>query len=251
MNGKDLPRLVFTTDVNGTTTPENTFGELVRSEGLYDRMANLMTMYTTGRATFSEALPQMRELAASVDRERLEGYARKMALFPGVRKTLDRVTGSRNVRAYAALSTTGFAGLMALVNKYLHGGRLAVAGADVLVDLLSPEEKKCICGFIASEEDKVRILDGLIEKHEPHQGLVFHVGDTLGDFPGLVHAAAKGGLGIAFCPNQPLKERIDSLEKDIRKNIACVHPKADIGPDYGEVLDIVEERVRKTVGVKL
>ena len=28
-------------------------------------------------------------------------------------------------------------------------------------------------------------------------------------------------------------------------------PKADIGPDYGEVLEIVEERVEKTVGAQL
>ena len=38
---------------------------------------------------------------------------------------------------------------------------------------------------------------------------------------------------------------------DIRRNIACVYPKADIGPDYCEVLEIVEEQVRETTGERL
>jgi len=113
----ERPRIVVATDVNGTTTPHNTIAELVWANGLFDEMQELIKSYTSGSCKFSDVLPRMKDLAAGVDRSRLDSYARKMPLYAGVATTLDELAQSENVEAKVALSTTGFAGLMALVNK--------------------------------------------------------------------------------------------------------------------------------------
>ena len=142
--GGKRPTIVVTTDVNGTTTPHNTFGELVRADGLFDEMEKLMKSYTSGSCKFSDVLPKMKHLASDVDRSRLEAYAHEMPLYPGVTKTFDDLTQSENVDTKVALSTTGFGGLLALVNKFRHGSLLTVAASPVLVHLLREEEKSCL-----------------------------------------------------------------------------------------------------------
>jgi phosphoserine phosphatase len=108
----EKPTIIVTTDVNGTTTPDNTFGELVRPDGLFDEMEQLMKSYTSGSCKFSAVLPRMKHLSGGVDRSRLESYAHKIPLYTGVTTTLDALTQSGNVDAKVALSTTGFAGLI-------------------------------------------------------------------------------------------------------------------------------------------
>jgi phosphoserine phosphatase len=244
-------RMVFTTDVNGTTTPENTFGELVRPDNRHRQMVDLMNRYTTGAALFSEILPQMRSLADRVDRARLESYARKLPLFPGVKTCLNRLGSSHNVACCMALSTTGFSGLMALVNKYHHDSMMYVAASEVLVHLLTPAERKCLIRPIAEETDKVRILQDLIKMYRPDHGLLFHVGDTLGDFPAIVFAAKNDGLGIAFCPNDALNRHVRELAPEVRKNIAVILPHPKNGPDYAVVCKVIEDRVREIFRTQL
>ncbi len=53
MTGKDIPRIVFTTDANGTTMPGNMFAELVRADGKREEMAHLMKPCTAGECGFS------------------------------------------------------------------------------------------------------------------------------------------------------------------------------------------------------
>jgi phosphoserine phosphatase len=243
MTIKPKPRMVLTTDVNGTTTPDNTFAEIVRSDGHYDRMAELMKRYTTGQCLFSEVFPEMEKLICRVDRDRIKDYVQAMPLFVGVEKTFETLISSKNINSAIALSTTGFGGLIVLMNKYRHGFKLKVAASPGLLNCLTMAEKTCLIRMILSENDKTLVLDDLIKIHNPDSGLIFHIGDTLGDFPGLIHAAQKGGVGIAFCPNDTLKKRINALSHHLKAQIIQITPKPDIGPDYSDVLNIVARRV--------
>jgi phosphoserine phosphatase len=243
--------VVVTTDVNGTTTPDNTFGELVRPDGLFDEMESLMKGYTSGSCKFSAVLPKMKQLAEGVDRSRLESYARQMPLYGGVTATVDEVTHSDNINAKVALCTTGFAGLMALVNKFRHGYSLIVAASPVLVHLLSQEEKSCLTRPITDEEEKVKVIDDLVNSHRPNMQLLFHVGDTMGDFPAIKYAAELGGTGIAFDPNEPLKVSISGLSGNLRKRICAVNFPSDEKPDYTKVGDVIRETVWKAVRVQV
>lgn len=243
---KPIPRIIFTTDVNGTTTPDNTFAELVRPDNMHEQMSQLMESYTTGLCKFSDVLPEMEKLARYVDRLRLESYAKQMPLFHGVEETLRQLTDTRFFEAKVTLSTTGFAGLMVLLNKFRHGLRLRVAASPVFLNFLSGQERKCLMGAITEENDKTRVMDELISTHVPEPGMIFHVGDTMGDFPALVHTAKKGGTGIAFCPNESLKTRIHAIDPAIKKRIAIVNPIPGKGPDYFEVFRIVQNKIRKS-----
>jgi phosphoserine phosphatase len=245
------PRLVLTTDVNGTITPDNTFAEIVRPDGHSDQMANLMKRYTTGQCSFSDVFPKMEKLICGVDRTRITDYVLNMPLFAGVEKTFDVLTSLENIETSIALSTTGFGGLIALMNKYRHGFKLKVAASPALLTCLTNAEKTCVIRMILSENDKTLVLDDLIKIHNPDPGLIFHVGDTLGDFPGLIHAIQKGGVGIAFCPNDALKKRIKALSHHLRAEIIQIIPKPDIVPDYSNVLDIVAQKLRKKTNLSI
>lgn len=240
---KSKPRLLLTTDVNGTITSDNTFAEIVRSDGHYYRMAELMKLYTTGQRSFSDVFPEMKKLTYGVNRDRIKNYVMTMPLFAGVEKAFETLLSSESVDSTIALSTTGFGGLIALLNKYRHGFKLKVAASPALLDCLTNDEKTCLTRMILSENDKTLVLDDLIKAHDPDPCLIFHVGDTLGDFPGLVHAVKKGGIGIAFCPNNVLKKRISFLNHHLRTHIVQITPEPEIGPDYSDVLNIVAKRV--------
>jgi phosphoserine phosphatase len=247
----ERPKIIVTTDVNGTTTPDNTFGELVRADGLFDRMENLMKDYTSGGCRFSSVLPKMKQLAAGVDRLRLESYARGMPLYNGVISTFDDLSQSGNVDARCALSTTGFAGLMALVNKIRHRSLFSVAASPALVDLLNQEEKYCLIRPITDEEEKVQVIDDLISLHRPGKCNIFHIGDTMGDFPALKHAAELGGTGVAFNPNGPLRVSISRLPRDVRTRICEINFTDQETPDYTKVGDIIRVAVWKTLRTQL
>ncbi|MEW5736449.1 MAG: hypothetical protein AB1921_16510 [Thermodesulfobacteriota bacterium] len=244
------PRLVFTTDLNGTTTPENTFAALMADEEKKAAMRALMGEYTTGRKRFADVLPEMERLAAGVTRERALSYAGAMPYFSGVEETLVGLLGSSRVDALAAYSTTGFAGLVALISVRRHQGRLRAAASPVLRDLLTEEERRLLLRPIRAEGDKAKVLDDLCREHRPSPGLVFHVGDTLGDLPGIMHAAGLGGLGIAFCPNRELREAMENMAPALRENLRVVEP-GPAGPDYGRVGELVAERVRSACGQAL
>jgi len=244
-SSRERPRIIVTTDVNGTTTPHDTFGELVSADGLFDEMQELMKSYTSGSCKFSTVLPKMRHLAAGVDRERLDSYAHKMPLYPGVTTIFNNLAQSKNVEAILALSTTGFAGLMALVNKFRHRFLLGVAASPVLINLLSQEERSCLIRPITDEEEKVEVLDDLVNLHRPDRRLLFHVGDTMGDFAAIRHTAELGGTGIAFNPNKPLKKSISGLSRDLRKRICEIEFGVDAKPDYTGVGDIIKDSVWK------
>jgi phosphoserine phosphatase len=237
------PRLVLTTDVNGTISPDNTFAELVRPDNRHQQMAKLMKGYTTGAASFSEVLPLMVSLADRIDRQRLDSYTREISLFSGVKRCLNSLAISEIINSCLAFSTTGFAGLMALLNSYHHKSMLKVAASMVLVNFLTSKERKCLIRPITEENDKVLVLRDLIESHRPHPGLIFHVGDTLGDFPGLVFAAECNGIGIAFCPNEPLVKRIQDLQADVRKKFVIIRPSMASNPDYLKVFEVIQERL--------
>jgi phosphoserine phosphatase len=247
----ERPRIVVTTDVNGTTTPHNTFGELVRADGLFGEMEKLMKSYTSEGSKFSAVLPQMKHLASAVDRSRLESYAKKMPLYAGVTTTFDELIQSDNVDVKIALSTTGFAGLMALVNKFRHRSLLSVAASPVLVHLLGEEEKSCLIRPITAEEEKVRLIDDLLNLHRPNGQLLFHIGDTTGDFLPIRYAAELGGTGVAFNPNEPLKAGISSLSKDLRARIREIDFSDDEKPDFARVGDVIKESVWKTLRTEL
>lgn len=250
MNG-ERPRIVFTTDVNGTTTPVNTFAELVKPFGRAGEMTGLMSDYTTGKASFADVLPRMRVLADVVDRNRLWEVAQNLPFFPGALETLSRISSSPAVNAAAALSTTGFAGLIALLNALRHGGRLKVAASPVLVELLTDSEKSALIRPILAESHKTLVMDDLVAIHRPAPGLVFHVGDTLGDFDGIRHAAETGGLGIAFNPNAPLASRLNGLAGPTRKNIRHLVFAPGDQPDYTRVLSAVNERLWKNRRIEI
>jgi phosphoserine phosphatase len=239
----EIPRIVVTTDVNGTTTPHNTFAELVRAEGLFDEMETLMQSYASGRCSFSTVLPRMKHLAGGVDRSRLESYAHEMPLYKGVTKIFDELSHSENIDSKVALSTTGFAGLMALVNKLRHGSLLSVAASPVLVHLLSQKEKSCLIRAITDEQEKVMVIDDLANSHRPNSQLLFHIGDTMGDFVAIKHAAELGGIGICFNPNEALKARIGDLSSELRTRICAIAFAADEEPNYAAVGDIIKEKV--------
>jgi phosphoserine phosphatase len=239
----ERPRIVVTTDVNGTTTPHNTFAELVRVDGLFDEMETLMQRYTSGRCSFSAVLPKMRHMAAGVDRSRLELYAHSMPMYTGVPEIFEELTKSENVDSMVALSTTGFAGLMALVNKLRHGSLLSVAASPVFVHLLSQRERSCLIREITDEQEKVMVIDDLVNSHRPHSRLLFHIGDTMGDFLAIEHAAELGGIGICFNPNEALKTRIRDLSSELRIRICEIAFAADEEPNYAVVGDIIKEKV--------
>jgi phosphoserine phosphatase len=235
--------MIITTDVNGTTTPDNTFAELVRPDGLFDAMEALMKSYTSGSCKFSAVLPRMKRLAAGVDRPRLESYAQAMPLYTGVTKTFDELIESENLDSKLALSTTGFAGLVALVNKFRHGAMFSVAASPVLVHLLSQEEKSCLIRAITDEEEKMQVIDDLVNLHKPSKQLLFHIGDTMGDFLAIKHAAELGGIGVGFNPNEPLKASISSLPQSLRTRICEIDFAADEESDYTKVGDVIKETV--------
>jgi len=239
----EKPRIVVTTDVNGTTTPHNTFAELVRADGLSDEMAELMRGYTSGQCRLSDVLPRMKHLAGGVDRQRLESYAGTMPLYAGVTKTFDQLTQSENLDAKMGFSTTGFAGLMVLVNKMRHRSLLSVAASPVLIELLYEEEKSCLIRSITDEEEKSRVIDDLVGLYSPNSDLVFHIGDTMGDFPGIRHAAELGGIGIGFNPNEALRTNIAGLSKDIRSRVCEISFPPGEEPDYVKVGDVIRETV--------
>ena len=247
----EIPRIVLTTDVNGTTTPHNSFAELVRADGLFDEMERLMQSYTSGSCGFSVVLPRMKNLALGVDRSRLASYAQEMPLYKGVVETLEKLTQSENLDAQVALSTTGFAGLMALVNRFRHGSLLRVAASPVLVHLLSQREKSCLIRAITDEQEKIKVIDDLIALHRPSSQLLFHIGDTMGDFSAIKHAAERGGIGIGFKPNKALKERLSGLSRDLRARICEIDFEADQKPDYNKVADVIKETIWKRLGVEL
>jgi phosphoserine phosphatase len=248
---KERPGIIVATDVNGTTTPHNTFAEIVRPDGLFDRMEKLVGSYTSGNSSFSAALPRMRHLASAVDREGLETYARTMPLYRGVTTTIDKLIQSENVDAKVALSTTGFAGLMALVNKFRHGSLTAVAASPVLDHLLNQEEQSCLIRPITDEKEKVHVLDDLTNLHRRNWHLVFHIGDTMGDFPAIKHAAELGGIGIAFRPNKPLKASISGVSKNLRRRICEIDFVPEENPDYNKVGDVIKQEVWKVFKVQL
>jgi phosphoserine phosphatase len=193
----------------------------------------------------------MRDLAAGVDRYRLETYAKAMPLHAGVVTTLDDLTRSENVDAKLALSTTGFAGLMALVNKFHHTFSLAVAASPALGHLLSQHEKSCLIRSITDEEEKVRVLDDLTSLHEPDKHLLFHIGDSMGDFLVIRHVAAVGGIGIAFNPNKPLKVSIAGESRNIRTRICELDFPPGENPNYTRVGDVIREELWKVLRVQL
>lgn len=247
----EIPRIVVTTDVNGTTTPHNTFAELVRAEGLFDEMETLMKGYTSGSCKFSTVLPRMKHLAAGVDRSRLESYAHALPLYKGVTHTFDELTQSENLDSKVALSTTGFAGLMALVNKLRHGSLLGVAASPVLGHLLSQKEKSCLIRAITDEQEKVKVIDDLVSLHRPNSQLLFHIGDTMGDFLAIKHSAELGGIGVGFNPNEPLKARISRLSRNLRTRICEINFASDEEPDYNRVGDVIKETVWKRVRTQI
>ncbi|UCG80314.1 MAG: hypothetical protein JSV60_10175 [Desulfobacterales bacterium] len=247
----ERPRIVVTTDVNGTTTPDNTFAELVRADGLFDAMEALMKRYTSGSCKFSTVLPRMRRLAAGVDRRRLESYAHAMPLYTGVAETFEQLTQSDKLDVKVALSTTGFAGLMALVNKLRHRSLLSVAASPVLVRLLSQKEKASLIRAITDEKQKVKVMDDLANLHKPSKQLFFHIGDTMGDFLAIRHAAELGGTGVGFNPNEPLKSSISSLPKSFRTRICEIDFAADEEPDYTRVGDVIRETVWERLRTEL
>jgi phosphoserine phosphatase len=248
---RERPRIVVTTDVNGTTTPHNTFAELVRAEGLFDEMETLMKSYTSGSCRFSAVLPRMKHLARGVDRSRLESYAHALPLHKGVTKIFDELSHSENIDSKVALSTTGFAGLMALVNKLRHGSLLSVAASPVLVHLLSQKEKSCLIRAITDEQEKVQVIDDLENLHGASKGLLFHIGDTMGDFLAIKHAAELGGIGVGFNANKPLKARISGLSRDLRTRICEIDFASDEEPDYTRVGDVIKETVWKRVRTQI
>ncbi len=250
-SGRKRPTVLVSTDVNGTTTPHNTFSELVRADGLFDEMNMLMKSYTNGNCRFSDVLPRMKHLAAGIDRGRLESYARQMPLYPGVTTTLDGLTRSENLDARVALSTTGFAGLMALVNKFRHSFLLTVAASPVLVHLLNEKEQSCLIRPVTDEEEKAHVIDDLRSRHRPSRRLLFHVGDTMGDFLAIKHAAELGGMGVAFKPNEALKASILNLPKGLRKRICEIDFRSHETPDYTKVGDVIRETVWETLGTEL
>ncbi|MGD9022606.1 MAG: hypothetical protein PVJ62_02385 [Deltaproteobacteria bacterium] len=244
-------KIIVTTDVNGTTTPHNTFAELVRSDGLFDQMKILMKAYTSGTATFSAVLPKMKRLTQGVDRLRVESYARNMPLHKGVKETFDALMRARNIDAKLALSTTGFAGLMALVNKHRHGSLFGVAASPVLVHLLNSDEKACLIRAVTDEKDKIRVIDDLATLHRPNKQLIFHIGDTMGDFFAIKHAAQRGGVGIAFNPNKELEINISRLPKSLKPGIREIAFRTDEEPDYCRVLDMIKEVVWERLRLEL
>jgi phosphoserine phosphatase len=251
MSADEKPRIVFTTDVNGTTTPDNTFAELVRADGLFGEMAALMGGYTAGQCRFSDVLSEMKQLAWRVDRERLESYAGRMPLYAGVIETLDELSRSESVNAKLALSTTGFAGLMALLNKLRHNSLLDVAASPVLVELLREEEKSCLIRPITDEGEKTKVIDDLVRLHSPSKSLIFHIGDTLGDFQGIRHAAALGGIGICFNANEALRASIAQLSQDYRTRICQISFSPGEEPDYAKVGHFVKETVWQRLKTEL
>lgn len=204
-----------------------------------------MNSYISGSCRFSNVLPKMKHMAANVDRDRLESYARAMPLYKGVTKILGELAESENVHSKVALSTTGFAGLMALMNKYRHGFLLSVAASLILVHLLNPGERSCLIRPITDEQEKVRVINDLVDSHRPDSRLLFHVGDTMGDFFAIRHAAERGGIGVGFKPNEPLRARIADLSGDIRAGIREIDFASDEEPDYGRVGDVIREEVWK------
>ncbi|MBU2490258.1 MAG: hypothetical protein KKA60_12780 [Proteobacteria bacterium] len=244
------PHLIFTTDVNGTTTPENSFAELVRPLGRNREMARHMAAYTSGERPFSQVLAPMADLARGVDRERLAAYAREMPLFPGAAETLDRLVASESVRARVALSTTGFAGLMTLVNRFRHHGRLLVAASPVLEDLLTPEERACLIRRVSREEDKVEVIRDLTAGADGPV-LLFHVGDSLGDFPALEYVARSGGTGLAFCPNPALAHALEGLSAETRRRVAVIRPAHGDPPSWEPLAAVVAERLWTQARVEL
>ena len=249
--GSERPTIVVTTDVNGTTTPHNTFGELVRADGLFSEMEKLMRSYTCGSCNFSDVLPKMKHLVSGVDRSRLESYAQEMPLYPGVSTTFNDLIQSENIDAKIALSTTGFAGLMALVNKFRHLSLMRVAASPVLINLLREEEKSCLIRPIIKEEEKMQVIDDLVDLYKPSRHLLFHIGDTMGDFFAIKHAAELGGIGVAFNPNEPLKASISNLSRNLRKRIPQICFVAGQQPDYAKVGDIIRESVWKTLKTQI
>lgn len=250
--GRDArPTVVVTTDVNGTITGENTFGELLRRYGRFEQMQALMDRYTTGACGFRDVLPQMQALAEVVARQDLEAYATRMPLYQGVTAVLGTLVQSRNLEATIALCTTGFAGLMALVNRYRFDSQLLVAASPVLVEKLNPEEKACLIRSIVDEQTKAQVLDDLVGRDGARRGTVFHVGDTLGDLHGIRRAAEVGGVGIAFRPNTALKAAVSRLPQELRRRVAVIEFAPGVAVDFAKVGDVIRQTLWEATGVEV
>jgi len=102
-----------------------------------------------------------------------------------------------------------------------------------------------------TRDEVEHVIDDLIGLHGPDKGLLFHIGDTMGDSAAIRHAAELGGKGIAFNPNDSLQARILSLRKEVRQRISIIRFNTDEKPDYTRVGDVVRERVWKTLKVEL
>jgi len=79
-----------------------------------------------------------------------------------------------------------------LVNKFRHRFLLSVAASPVLVHLLTQEERSCLIRPITVEEEKVQVIEDLVDLHKPSKHLLFHVGDTMGDFLAIKHTVELG-----------------------------------------------------------
>jgi len=116
--------------------------------------------------------------------------------------------------------------------------------------LLSQIEQSCLIRPITDEEEKVHVLDDLADSHRPNRQLMFHIGDTMGDFPAIKHAAELGGIGIAFNPNKPLKVRISSVSRSLRTRICQIDFLPGEQPDYTRAGDVIREQVWKVLRVQ-
>jgi len=244
-------KVIVTTDVNGTITGDNTFGELVRRHGRFEQMQALMDRYTTGACRFQDVLPEMQGLAEVVERPDLEAYAKEMPFYKGVAAVLGALIKSRDLDATIALCTTGFAGLMALVNRYRFNSQLLVAASPVLVERLRAEEKACLIRPIIAEQAKAQVLDELVGPDGAIEGTVFHVGDTLGDFYGIRRAAEIGGVGIAFRPNAALKGAVSRLPGDLCKRVAVIEFASGVPVDFARVGDVIRQTLWEAAGVQV
>jgi predicted HAD superfamily phosphohydrolase len=105
-------------------------------------------------------------------------------------------------------------------------------------------------GPITDEEEKTKVIDDLVRLHSPSKALIFHIGDTMGDFPGIRHAAALGGIGVGFNPNEALRASIARLSQDHRARICEISFRTDEEPNYARVGDIIKETVWERLRVE-
>ena len=105
--------------------------------------------------------------------------------------------------------------------------------------------------FGEKEEGKMQVIDDLVDFYRPSRHLLFHIGDTMGDFVAIRHAAELGGIGVAFNPNEPLRASISNLSRNLRKRIPQICFVAGRQPDYARVGDIIRESAWKTLKAQI